>query len=240
MLLQGDMHTHTIASTHAYSTILENCQYAKIAGLKGIAMTDHAMNMPDSPHVWHFENLHILPREINGITVLKGAETNIIDASGRLDIDDGLVKRLEWVVASMHGDTFASRDPQIITRAYLNAVRNKNIDVIGHPSTTNFVCEYEKIIKAFKEYEKFVEINESSLLAGRSKRENLVEIMMLCKKYEVPVVIDTDCHFCQLIGKTPLAFSLCEELDFPQKLIVNLDWNKIREYVLKKRPYLDI
>lgn len=41
MHLQGDMHTHTIASTHAYSTITENCQWAAKYGMKGIAMTDH-------------------------------------------------------------------------------------------------------------------------------------------------------------------------------------------------------
>ena len=45
MHLQGDMHTHTIASTHAYSTITENCQWAEKYGMKGIAMTDHAMKM---------------------------------------------------------------------------------------------------------------------------------------------------------------------------------------------------
>lgn len=47
MHLQGDMHTHTIASTHAYSTITENCQWAAKYGMKGIAMTDHAMKMPE-------------------------------------------------------------------------------------------------------------------------------------------------------------------------------------------------
>ena len=45
MHLQGDMHTHTIASTHAYSTITENCEWAAKYGMKGIAMTDHAMNL---------------------------------------------------------------------------------------------------------------------------------------------------------------------------------------------------
>lgn len=240
MLLQGDMHTHTIASTHAYSTIMENAVCAKKAGLKGFAMTDHAMNMPDSPHSWHFENLHILPRKIADVTVLKGAEANIIDADGNLDMDDYLLNMMEWIVASMHGDTFASRDPQTTTKAYLNAVKNRSIDVIGHPTTTRFLCDYEVCVKAFKEYEKLVEINESSLNAGRSKRENVVKMMKLCKKYEVPVVIDTDCHFCELIGKTPLVSQLVEELDFPQKLIMNTDWDKIREFVLKKRPTLDI
>lgn len=56
----------------------------------------------------------------------------------------------------------------------------------------------------------------------------------------MPVVFDSDCHFCQLIGQTPKVAKIAEELDFPEKLIINSDWEKIREYVLAKRPNLDI
>ncbi|MEE1552625.1 MAG: phosphatase, partial [Lachnospiraceae bacterium] len=85
-----------------------------------------------------------------------------------------------------------------------------------------------------------VEINESSFVCKRSPRRNVVELLKLCKKYEVPVVFDSDCHFCQLIGQTPKVAKIAEELDFPEKLIMNSDWEKIREYVLAKRPNLDI
>ena len=100
--------------------------------------------------------------------------------------------------------------------------------------------DYEKGVKAFKEYGKLVEINESSFACKRSPRRNVVELLKLCKKYEVPVVFDSDCHFCQLIGQTPKVAKIAEELDFPEKLIINSDWEKIREYVLAKRPNLDI
>ena len=66
MIIEADLHTHTLASTHAYSTIKENCQCAAEYGLKAIAMTDHMINMPDSPHIWHFENLFTLPDKICG------------------------------------------------------------------------------------------------------------------------------------------------------------------------------
>ena len=95
-------------------------------------------------------------------------------------------------------------------------------------------------VKKFKEYGKLVEINESSFACKRSPRRNVVELLKLCKKYEVPVVFDSDCHFCQLIGQTPKVAKIAEELDFPEKLIMNSDWEKIREYVLAKRPNLDI
>lgn len=72
---------------------------------------------------------------------------------------------------------------------------------------------------------------------AQKKRSGAFETL---QKYEVPVVFDSDCHFCQLIGQTPKVAKIAEELDFPEKLIMNSDWEKIREYVLAKRPNLDI
>ena len=95
----ADMHTHTLASTHAYSTITENCRSAAEKGIRIVAMTDHYGDMPDSPHLWHFENLKILPRTICGVTVLKGVEANIINDEGELDMPRKTLESLEWVVA---------------------------------------------------------------------------------------------------------------------------------------------
>ena len=55
MKLAADMHTHTVASTHAYSTITENCRAAAELGLRALAITDHYLAMPDSPHEWHLK-----------------------------------------------------------------------------------------------------------------------------------------------------------------------------------------
>lgn len=241
MQLQGDMHTHTIASTHAYSTITENCIWAAKNGLKIIAMTDHAPAMPDSPHIWHFENLRCLPRTIEGVTVLKGAEADILQ-DGTLDLDDKLLSKLEWVVASMHRyeSCLIPTTAEEHTDIYLKIARNPYVDVIGHCTTDRFPFDFEKGLKAFKEYGKLVEINESSIMNKKGSRENSVTVMKICKKYEIPIVIDSDCHFCQLIGKTPIALQMAEELDFPKELIINSDHRLIRDYLKTKRPNLDI
>ena len=42
-----DVHTHTLASGHAYGTITEMARAAKDLGLKLLGITDHAHNMPD-------------------------------------------------------------------------------------------------------------------------------------------------------------------------------------------------
>ena len=43
-----DLHSHTIASTHAYSTIGEYVTAAKAKGIVMFANTDHGPAVPDS------------------------------------------------------------------------------------------------------------------------------------------------------------------------------------------------
>lgn len=207
MFIEADLHTHTVASTHAYSTITENCRAAADKGLKAIAMTDHYLTMPDAPHIWHFNNLRVLPRSLFGVTVLKGAEVNIINYDGELDISESDISKLEWVVASYHKYMFSelSTDPKVVTDGYLKLCRNPYVDVIGHPTTDYFPFEYERAIKAFKEYDKLVEVNESSIKLKKGSAKNVVPILEMCKKYEVPVVVNTDAHFWDAIGEVPVS-----------------------------------
>jgi putative hydrolase len=84
-----DVHCHTVASGHAYSTIEELTRTAQTKKLEIIAMTDHSSGMPGGAHHYHFYNLRVLPQIINGVRVLKGVEANIMDFNGRLDVDYG-------------------------------------------------------------------------------------------------------------------------------------------------------
>ncbi len=49
-----DLHMHTVASTHAYSTLHDYIAEAKRKGIKLFAITDHGPDMADAPHHWHF------------------------------------------------------------------------------------------------------------------------------------------------------------------------------------------
>lgn len=242
MLVQADLHTHTVASTHAYSTITENASAAAALGLKAIAMTDHYCMMPDSPHDWHFANLRVLPRKICGVTVLKGAEVNIYNYDGDIDMSRSLLEKMEWVVASYHKYTFdsLSTDPSVVTNGYIKLCRNPYIDVIGHPTTDFFPFEYERAVKVFKEYDKLVEVNESSIKLKKGSAQNVVPILEMCKKYEVPIVVNTDAHFWDSIGRTPVSEKILRDIDFPKKLIANADWECIRQRIVKKHPNIDI
>ena len=92
-----DLHTHALASGHAYSTVKENIEYAKINGLKYYGLSDHGVNMPGGPHLFYFQNLKVLPKEIDGVRILKGMEANIIDYDGNIDVTfDKYLNKLDY------------------------------------------------------------------------------------------------------------------------------------------------
>ncbi|MBP1538218.1 MAG: phosphatase [Ruminococcus sp.] len=239
MNIIGDMHTHTLASTHAYSTITENCRSAAERGIKVVAMTDHWGEMPDSPHIWHFENLRVLPRHICGVTVLRGVETNIKNDDGEVDMPRKTLEKLEWVVASMHRQVYTPSTVENHTRAYLKVAEDPIVDVIGHCTTSIFPIDFEKCIKKFKECGKLVEINESSILYKSGSFENSYEVLRLCKKYEVPVVFDSDAHYCDLIGVVDTAQKIAQEVGFPERLVINADHERLAEYIHRKHPEIE-
>ena len=234
----ADMHCHTIASTHAYSTVLENVAYAKKQGLKCIAITDHAPGITDAPHYWHFLNLKIIPRMIDDLLVLRGAEVNILDDQGNIDLDENALRCLDWVNASFHTPSCAPQNQEYHTRAYLNIARNPYIDVIAHSGTEAFQYDYEKGLKAFKEYGKIVELNNASFRIREGARKNCTEIAKLCKKWEIPVVVDSDAHFAMAVGVVDQVMEMLQEIDFPENLILNLDEACFFGYI-KERKNID-
>lgn len=243
MIIQADLHTHTVASTHAYSTVTENCAQAQKIGVKCIAITDHGMSMPDSPHIWHFGNMRVLPRKIFGVTVLRGVEANIINYDGALDIPDKRLEQIEWVVASYHHyyfENFSVADPETVTNGYLRLFDKYSVDVVGHPTTSRFPVDWEALVKASKERGILLELNESSVRTGKSPKENVINMLSLCKKYDCEIAINSDAHFWTQIAETPLAEQIIKESGFPQRLIANCEWDSLRARIYKKHPMLDI
>ena len=237
MKIIADMHTHTVASTHAYSTVKEMAEAAHDAGLEYLAITDHTPGSTDGPHIWHFHNLHkAIPRELFGVKIVYGAESSVTDYEGNIDLPHKECAALDWIIGSVHTDILPSGTIEQNTAAYLGLAQNPDVDVIGHCANTKFVFDYEKGIRAFKEHGKLVEINESTIL-WKNTEKNYREIIPLCKKYEVPVIVNTDAHFYTAVGQVNSSLALLEEFDYPERLIVNLDGERLLEYLRRKSAW---
>ena len=140
MRILMDLHTHTVASGHAYSTIMENAKAAAEKGLEGIAMTDHGPAMPGGAHLYHFWNLTALPQQIAGVRVLRGVEANIIDSRGGLDVPADILDRLDIVLAGLHGGCIRSGTTADNTRAMLAGSGSLFQEHLGLPSVVGAVA----------------------------------------------------------------------------------------------------
>lgn len=147
-----DMHTHTIISGHAYSTLTENAKYASEKGIQLLGTTDHGSSMPGAPHEWYFGNLKVLPKELFGVTMLYGCEANIIDYEGNLDLPMFLQKKMDILIASIHEPVMeANEDADLNTSAFLKVMDNPNVHIIGHLGNPRFPIHEEELVKKAKE-----------------------------------------------------------------------------------------
>lgn len=228
-----DTHAHTLVSGHAYSTIREMAQMAKEKGLEAFSLTEHAPAMPGSCHAFYFQNLGIVPREMYGVKLFLGTELNILDENGTVDLPDETLKKLDIVIASMHAPCYkGERDKKSVMSAYYHAMENPLIHIIGHPDNGQFEVDYEGLVKKAKETRTLLEINNASLRPGSFRvnaRENDLEILKYCKKYEVPITLGSDAHIDIDLAEYPYAMEVIKESGFPEELIVNTALSKLEK-----------
>lgn len=231
-----DLHTHTIASGHAYNSLREMAKAASDKGLELLGITDHAPNMPGTCHKFYFDNLRVIPRQMYGIELLLGSEVNILDSAGALDLDQKVLESLDIVIASLHVPCIKPASKQENTEAYLNVMKNPCVNIIGHPDDGRYEVDYEALVQGAKEYGKILELNNHSM-DPECNRSNAVEndtiMLEYCRKYQVPIVMDSDAHFDLLIGEFDLARELLIKLDFPEELVLNRSAAELKKYLGK-------
>lgn len=238
-----DTHMHTIASGHAYHSLDEMIKEAKKKEMNIICITEHGIAMPGTCHEYYFSNYSVLKKnkhfheENSPVQVLFGIEANILNSSGEIDIDlnNEVNKRcLDLVIASIHNITFSSPSPYIATMAIINAMRNPNIHIIGHPDDRAY--NYKEIVQAAKEYDKILELNNSSnnpfgFRKGAYERD--IEMLSLCKEYNVPIALGSDAHCKYDIGNFEYIIPILQEVNFPLELIINSSEENFKKYIIK-------
>jgi putative hydrolase len=231
MKLIFDGHTHTVASGHAYSTILENVAYAKKKSLKIIAITDHAHMMPGGAHPYHFWNLRNIPRLIDGIIVLTGVEANILNSQGDLDTDqDQDYSYCEVKIASIHGGIYNGTTKEENTQAYLNVIKNKKANIIGHPDDLRYDFDIDEVTKAASEYNVAIGVNDASQRMGRGNPERIKAILESCKKNNTKIICSSDAHIALDVGNFNKIMPIIKEIKFPEELIINTSKEKVLQF----------
>jgi putative hydrolase len=224
MKILVDTHAHTIASTHAYSTVHDYFQQAKEKGLQMFSITDHGPRMPDSPHPWHFGNRHVIPRLVDNIALLRGIEANILPLEGGLDIPGGMHPYLDFAIASLHEPVFPPADKKTHTRAVINTLQQGQCQILGHSGNPNYPVDYAEVIRAAKDNNVLIEINNSSFTHSRIGSEpNCLRILELVDELDWQVTFASDAHIAYHVGACESSVAAAKRINFPIERVCNRD-----------------
>lgn len=229
-----DLHTHSVLSLHAYSSTTENIDVAISKGLKYMGVSEH---QPDSKgvgaHIYGINNGVTIPRHIGDLTVLYGVECNLLNDG---TIDDSRFKwsHFDYAICSIHAYVYDDAGYEGNTSNLLKVMDHPHIKIMGHLDRGFYPMDYDAIIKKAKERHILIEINESSLNGSKYDFDRTISIMneMLdkCKKYDVPVIINSDAHIKYEIGTYEKALKVIENANFPLDKVLNFNEDLFKEY----------
>lgn len=248
MRLLADLHTHTTASGHAYSSLQELVASASAKGLELIAVTDHGPTVPQGSHPWYFFNLKTVPSVIDGVRILKGCEaTPSLDSDNGIDLPDELLCLLDFVAVGFHPLTgFDDQDRAKNTAALLRVIANPNVDQITHPGNEHeFPLDLDAVVSAAAEHRVILELNDHSFAptsarAGSAKRER--EFAAAAVHAGAPVAIGSDAHFAYHVGRFDSAIQAAKEIGLTRDELINRDAATVLDFLTSKRdrPRIDL
>jgi len=202
MNIIADMHTHTMASGHGYSTVNELAAEAARKGLSALAITDHGPALPGGPHMYHFGAMRFIPETIHGVRIFRGVEANILDILGTLDLPENYLGKLDYVMAGFHeGCGFDNQGTARNTEALIHAMANPRVKAVSHPGNPVFPLHYEAVVEAACRTGTALEINNTSFSISRKGSKPICEELAgLIARHGAPVVIGSDAHIAQMVG----------------------------------------
>ena len=242
-----DIHTHTLWSRHAYSTVEENVRAAAEAGLELIGITEHYSEMlhpgNDIRDFQYFLNFEVWPEVWHGVRLMYGAEADIVDTEGHLfgwdvpvtrgltgaavkeekSLKETVFERCQYVIASIHNKDF-TRDAGVVanTQMYINALADPKVIMLGHIGRSGVEIDFDEVICAARDMGKLIEINEHSF-HGHLKADSVERCRIVaekCAEHGCKVAVSTDAHISCDVGVFDSARAMLEEIDFPEELVV--------------------
>lgn len=240
--ISTDLHTHTVASGHAYATVDEMAKGAFKKGIKLIAITDHGPQMPGGPHIYHFGNMIVIPDKLYGVKIVKGVEANILDA-GKLDLEENELDYLDFVAAGIHRLTGHNlKNKQDYTEAVIKAMDNPYLDMITHPVQKEYPLDLKQVVKAAAKKGVILELNASSYSPKKHHQRGIksesLKMLELAAKYDAKLAVNSDAHFYDEIGEYSSLNFIFESDHFKEELIMNNNLESVLDYLQKREKRL--
>jgi len=166
--LKGTLHNHSTWSD-GINTVEEMALYCRDElKLEYLGMCDHsksafyAKGLTIERVLQQQEEIDHLNKKLNGFRIFKGIESDIL-YDGSLDYPDEILKRFDFIVASIH--SILKMDEEKATSRLIKAIENPYTTILGHPtgrlllSRNGYPIDYKKVIDACAANNVVIEIN---------------------------------------------------------------------------------
>ena len=166
--LKGALHNHSSWSD-GINTVEEMALYCRNElKLEYLGMCDHsksafyAKGLSIERVLQQQEEIDHLNKKLGGFHIFKGIESDIL-YDGSLDYPDEILKRFDFIVASVH--SILKMDEEKATSRLIKAIENPYTTILGHPtgrlllSRSGYPVNYKKIIDACAANNVAIEVN---------------------------------------------------------------------------------
>ena len=179
-------------------TIRELVESAKKLRYKYIAICDHSASLKvagglsKESRLKQIAEIKKLNKKMTNFRILAGAEIDI-RTDGTLDCEEEVLRKLDIVVAAIH--TGFKQDIETMTFRITEAMRNKFVNVIAHPTgrliqtRDAYQVDMQKVFEEAKRTNTFLELNSFP------DRLDLNDINCReAKAHGIKIALGTDCH----------------------------------------------
>lgn len=236
--MKGMLHCHSTWSD-GKNTLKDMALGAKELGFSYFAICDHsrsafyANGLSIDRVLEQHEEIDNLNKELNGIKILKGIESDILP-DGSLDYPDDILSKFDLIVASVHNGFKMSK--QEMTDRIVKAVSNPYTTILGHPTgrvllrRPSYDVDIEIVIDAAKEFNKVIEINASP------KRLDLNwKSAQLAKMKGVKLAINPDAHNIENLKQYVFGINQARKAWLTKNDVINtLSLYEFEKQILKK------
>ena len=227
-----DLHMHTVASTHAYSTLHDYIAEAKQKGITLFAITDHGPDMADAPHYWHFMNMRVWPRLVDGVGILRGIEANIKNLAGDIDCTGPMLNEIDLIIAGFHEPVFAPQGKAANTEAMIAAMAQGDVHIISHPGNPKYPIDIAAVAAAAAKYQVALELNNSSFTHSRKGSEaNCRAVAAAVRDAGGWLALGSDSHVAFSLGQFEHCERIIQEVDFPQERVLNVSPRRLLNFL---------
>ena len=195
--IRGDLQMHTDA-TDGRNTLSEMVEACRARGYEYAAITDHthavrvAGGLTGSEFRKQFRQIESLRKRVSGISILKGAEVDILE-DGRLDLDEETLAELDLVLVSIHSKFHMTE--AAMTERVLRAFRHPRVHLFCHPTgrllgrREPYPIDLAQVARAAADFGVLLEIN------AQPDRLDLTDVYVkMAREAGARFAISTDAH----------------------------------------------